>query len=377
MKARIGILCSCFSMLCYLCISPVIANIAEEFPQVNVALVQMLITIPALVAIVMSLVAGKLAQYFYKKTLILWAIGAMMVGAYIPLFFNNNVYVLLAGSAIIGLGLGTMVTITATIICDCFEGDQRNQMMGFQSAFISGGAMIFTLIGGWLARFGWRATYLAFLLLIPCFIISAICLPKGNIDKKSSETESGKLPGILWFMVAVSFIFLVFQNAFNTNVSLYVSEAGLGDAGKASIATSVYSFAGMITGCLLQFIMKKLKNYTISFSFIFAAIGFTLTFIGGNIIMVVLGGLFVGVGFAAYTPAANCIVSDHMATYQRSLGLAILSCSTHVGEALSPIIVNSLSGVFAPTVQVKFIVTAVILAVTAIVSIGYFKVKKS
>ena len=269
-----------------------------------------------------------------------------------------------------------MVTITAAIICDCFEGDQRNQMMGFQSAFISGGAMVFTLIGGWLSRFGWRATYLAFLLLIPCFIIAAICLPKGNIDKKSSETESGKMPGILWFMVAISFIFLVFQNAFNTNVSLYVNEAGLGDAGKASIATSVYSFAGMITGCLLQFIMKKLRNFTISFAFVSVALGFVLTFIGGSIVMVVLGGLFVGVGFAAYTPSANCLVSDHMAIGQRSVGIAILSCSTHVGEALSPIIVNNLSGIFAPTVRVKFIVTAVILVITGIVSIVYFKAHK-
>ena len=376
MKAKVGILCASFSMMCYLCIAPVIADIAAEFPDVNVALVQMIITIPALVGIPVSLAAGKLAQYFYKSTLILWAVGAKIIGGIIPLLFSDNVYMLLVSSAIIGIGVGIMPTITAAIICDCFDGEERDQMMGLQSAVISAGAMLFTLIGGWMSRFGWRATYLAFLMLIPCFILSAICLPKGTIDKKTAEVESGKLPGTLWFMVIVSFIFLVFQITFNTNVSLYVSETGLGDAGKASIATSLYSFAGMITGCVLQYIMRKLKKYTISACFIVVAVGFIITYIGGSITMIVLGGVLIGIGFAAYTPAANCLVSDHMAVHQRSLGLAILSCAISVGEALSPMIVNSVSGIFSPTVQVKFIITAIVLAVTAVVTVGYFKVKK-
>lgn len=376
MKTKTGILCASFSMMCYLCIAPVIANIAADFPDVNVALVQMIITIPALVGIPVSLVAGKLAQYFYKSTLILWALGAKLIGGIIPLIFNSNFYMLLVSSVIIGIGVGIMPTITAALICDCFDGEERNQMMGLQSAVISGGAMLFTLIGGWMSRFGWGTTYVAFLLLIPCFIIAAVCLPKGTIDKKSATTEHGKLPGMLWFMVVVSFIFLVFQITFNTNVSLYVSETGMGDAGKASVATSVYSFAGMITGCVLQFIMRKLKKYTISACFIVVAIGFVVTYISGSIAMVILGGLLIGVGFAAYTPAANCLVSDHMAIHQRSLGLAVLSCGISVGEALSPIIVNNVSALFAPTVQVKFIVTAIVLAVTAVVTVGYFKIKK-
>ena len=236
--------------------------------------------------------------------------------------------------------------------------------------------MVFTLIGGWLSRFGWRATYLTFLLLIPCFIVSAICLPKGNIDRKPEGAAAGKLPGMLWFMVAISFLFLVFQCAFNTNVSLYVNETGLGNAGDASVATSVYSFAGILTGFVLQFIIRKFRIFTISAALAFAAIGFILTFIGGHLIMVVLGGLFVGVAFAMYTPSSSCLLSEHLAAYQRSVGLSILACSTHVGEALSPIIVNNVSGVFAPTVQVKFIVAAIVLVVASVVSIGYFKAKK-
>lgn len=376
MKNKIGILCSCFVMMSFLALSSIIADVSAEFPDVNVALIQMLISIPALVAIPVSLVAGKLARYFYKKTLILIAIGAMMIGTYIPLFFNHSAYILLAGSAIVGISLGIMVTISAALICDCYDGEEKSQVMGLQSAFISGGIMVFTMIGGWLSRFGWRATYLTFLFLIPCFIIAAICLPKGNIDKKPEGITTRKMPGMLWFMVVISFLFLVFQCAFNTNVSLYVNETGLGNSGDASVATSVYSFAGIFIGFVLQFIIRKLRIYTISVALVSAMLGFVLTFIGGNMVMIVLGGLLVGIGFAIYTPSMNCLVSDYLASYQRSFGLAILACSTHVGEALSPIIVNSLSGLVAQTVQVKFIVAAIVLAIAAVVSIGYFKVKK-
>ena len=71
----------------------------------------------------------------------------------------------------------------------------------------------------------------------------------------------------------------------------------------------------------------------------------------------------------------NCMTSDHMAAHQRSLGLAIVSCAISVGESLSPVIVNSISGILTSTVRVKFIVAAAVLGVTAAVSIVYFSKK--
>lgn len=58
----------------YLAVSPVIADIAEEFSNVDVATVQMVITLPSLVCLVTSLLAGVLVRRFYKRTIILASI---------------------------------------------------------------------------------------------------------------------------------------------------------------------------------------------------------------------------------------------------------------------------------------------------------------
>ncbi len=65
--ARIGILVACTSSLSYMAFSPVIASIAEAFPETDVSLIQMIMTLPSLLFIVFSPLAGKLAQFVRKK----------------------------------------------------------------------------------------------------------------------------------------------------------------------------------------------------------------------------------------------------------------------------------------------------------------------
>ena len=62
-------------------------------------------------------------------------------------------------------------------------------MMGLQAASISGGAMIFSLLGGQFSKLGWSRAYLAFLLLIPCMIIVAKCMPKGLLENEASVSS--------------------------------------------------------------------------------------------------------------------------------------------------------------------------------------------
>lgn len=188
MKHKIGILCSCFIMMGYLAISPVIADIAEEFSYVSISTVQMVITIPSLLCLVTSLLAGVLARRIYKRTIILISMGCYVVGGLCPLLINDSIVPLLGCSAVMGLGTGGMVTATAALIWDCYIGTERSQMMGLQAAMIGAGGMAFTLLGGWLSKFGWRMAYGAFFLLLPCFAIAALCMPKGMLD---ARTQSG------------------------------------------------------------------------------------------------------------------------------------------------------------------------------------------
>ena len=129
-----------------------------------------------------------------------------------------------------------MLTLTPAIICDYYTGEDRNRMMGFQSAAISGGAMVFSLIGGWLSNWGWSRAYLALLLLVPCLFAVILLMPKGIIEQepegenRQNHKQRRHLSSFIWFISIIGFVYYICQNTYNTNVSLFVEEAGLGTA---------------------------------------------------------------------------------------------------------------------------------------------------
>lgn len=373
MKQKIGILCACAVMMSYLAISPVIADIADQFPQTSVSAVQMIITLPSLMSLIFSLLAGRLAKKFYKKTLIMISLTAYLIGGLLPVIFHESIHFLLLCSGIIGIGTGGMLTLSAAIICDYYEGKERNRMMGLQSAAISGGAMIFSLLGGMLSRFGWSSAYLAFLLLIPCLIITALCMPKGILEKDSPDFAHKKvhrpLNIYIWFFSVIGFIYYICQNTYNTNVSLYIGETGLGTAQTTSIATSVYTFSGILAGLFLERLMGITKKYSVIFAMVISALGLFCTYISPSLPMIILGGFLCGFGFSTFTPAGTCLVSDHASLSQRSMSIAIFSAFTNVGSSLSPIVINSFMGVTCMSgIRPKFIITAAGLAVITIIA---------
>lgn len=372
MKHKIGILLSCLVIMSYLGLSPVLADIAAAFPETSVTTVQMLITLPSLMTLILSLAAGRLTRYIYKRYLILSAFGCYLAGGLLPLVYHGNVAFLLLCSGILGVGCGILVPITAGIICDYYEGDERNQMMGLQGAAIGLGGTVFTLAGGAVANFGWQRVYLIYLLLVPCFVIVLFTLPVGKLEREEPGKKPAGFFGRIWFLCMVGCLYYVCQNAFNTNISMYMEEQGLGAAQTASLATAVYNFAGIFGGILLGKLMKLCRKYTLPLTFGLTAVGMLLTFWGGSLVLVLAGGFCVGYAFATYTAAGNCLVSEQVAQSQRSLGIACLSASNNIGATFSPMVINAAAGVFASTVRVKFLLTAVVLVLLTLVTVLQF-----
>ena len=141
----------------------------------------------------------------------------------------------------------------------------------------------------------------------------------------------------------------------------------LGNTAQAGLATSVNTIAGIIGGVVMGKIMSTLKKYTVSFSFGIGAIGLLLTYIGGSLPLILIGGALVGFALSRFTPASACLASDHATMATRSMCIAIVSAISNFGSALSPYIVNAISGIFAPTVRIKYLVSAIAVAILTVV----------
>ena len=364
-KAKTGILCACFVMMSYLAVSPALSDIAAHFSDAAVSAVQMLITLPTLIAPATALLAGKLSERFYKKPLLLWFMGAYLVGGLLPLAFSQSLVFLLFCAGVVGVGTGGMMTLTAALICDCFSGKEQDRMMGLQAAFISGGGMVFTVLGGALAGSGWQRAYLAYLLVVPAFVLVILWMPRGDLVRETTH-ESGKkakIPAFVWLLGVVGFLFYACQNAFNTNASLLMTESGLGDTQEASVATALNTFGGLLSGILLSQLTAIFKKYAVPVSIAASCAGLFLTFFGTAAPVIWIGGFLVGFGFSMFTPAGTLLAARSAPDSRRSTAISLFSACSNIGSALSPPIVNALAAPFGAGVRVKFLVAAVILCV--------------
>ncbi len=90
-KTKIGILSLCAVALSYMSLSPIIASIAADFPQVNETLPQMVFTLPSFLFIACSPLCGIAMSYIDKKVIALGSLICYLVGGLLPFFFNLSI----------------------------------------------------------------------------------------------------------------------------------------------------------------------------------------------------------------------------------------------------------------------------------------------
>jgi len=339
-KEKTGLMASSFLMMSFLVPNSVLAEIAADFPEVPLQTVQMITTMPSLVSIVLALAVGKITAYVYKRTLILISTFFYLAGGLLPYFFHRHIGWILAGAAVLGIGLGIMMTCVAALICDCCSEKESSRLLGIQAAFISGGGLVFIWLGGQLGKTRWENAFLAYILVIAVIIIDFICLPKGKLDRRSGYCgRREKIPGRVWFYALSGFVLYVFVIVYNTNISVLVNIRGLGGPVEASWASMCYTFAGMIAGCMTGFLISRFGQYIFLFSSILALAGMSIAYVGGSLWMLCLAGMFCGAAFSSFTPAGNFYAAESAGKHNRSVCIAVFTSVSNLGQALSPVLV--------------------------------------
>ena len=340
LKSKIGLMATSFLMMSFLVPTSVLADIAAAFPDVSLQTVQMITSIPSLIGVMSALLVGKVTPYFHKRHLIIGAVLFYLVGGLFPYFFHQAVWQILFGAGLLGVGLGVMLTCVAALICECFDARESGVLIGFQAAFISGGGMVFTWLGGQLGKNRWENAFLAYMLVILILVIDLLWLPLGNLEvKKDNGSRKERVPLQVWCYALAGFLVYLFITVYNSNISMLVGIREFGGSVEASYASMSYTFAGMIAGCISGYIIPKMKEYTFVLSTVMAAIGMLLAFFSSNLLVLCAGGLFCGAAFSTFTPAGNYFAAQKAGHNNRSFCIAIFTSISNLGQAISPLVI--------------------------------------
>lgn len=378
LKTKIGILAGCFCAVSYLAFAPIVAAIAQSFPDVSLSLIQMVVTLPSLMFIIFSPLSGKLMQIFPKRTLVLVSVGLTFLSGMVLYAFHESFIFILLGSAIMGCGSGLLMPTVNALICEYFDGQQRGAMMGLNATVVALGGLSFTFLSGQLARTGWGSSFLVFFLTVPVFALVWFCLPKSAAKQAENAERKGgfELTPMVMALFIIGFVYFCLQNAFNTNASVYVEELALGDAGMAGLVSMMSPLGGIIGGVLFGLLASKLGKQIETAALLSAGIGFLIAGFIPSLGAVLGGGLLVGIAYALFNAAGTLLLSMKVRPENNDFTAAVYLAFVNLGAALSPYAVNSLSAPFGSAAGVRFMLCGVLITVCAAASALLWKKSK-
>ena len=253
------------------CVSPVLGQIQEHYPDVNISLVQMLITAPALLSMIVAVLSGWLVLKISKKKLLLFASLVAGITGFLP-YLSDSFGLLFFSRTFYGVGLGLATALNTAVVAEFFEGDERVSVMGIQAASVGAGMVVVTTVGGMLGAGGFKNAYLINVIGFISLILIACCLPDtGKAQASGSEKiQLNKEVFKISFLGMLEFLFLI---TFTTNIAMHLSGNLAGNTAVSGNLTGVFSGSQIVIGLILGMVTKITKKYTLPVAMLSFSIG--------------------------------------------------------------------------------------------------------
>ncbi|MCI2241265.1 MFS transporter [Adlercreutzia faecimuris] len=328
--------------------SSILGVLRNAYPDVPVTAIQMILALPPMVSIPGTLLAGFLAAYIHKKRLAEFALAIIFVGGMIPVVFPEpSIYAMFACSACIGVGQGFLHPLANAIICQRWEDDsERSRVLGFKQCFNYLGEVLVTLCVGFLALARWGNAFLVYLGVIPVFLVTHFCLPKGELDKRLIDREHRAeglrdllRPRVVYLFVLFFFAMMCLYGYY-TNIALLVQERSLGTTADIAGISSTISIASLVLGALYGLVSKRLGRFTLTVGFGLLACGMLVVSLGVSLPMIVAGGILIGLGVGIQQISTVYYISKAVNPRLVTLAVSIALSCISLGASLAPLVIG-------------------------------------
>ena len=253
---------------------------------------------------------------------------------------------LVQGAALAGIGVTTV-----TLIGDAFEGVQRNEVLGINTAVLSAGAAVFPLLGGALVVVSWNAPFAMYLLGLPVAVFAFLVLeePLGERESRSlvylrrvvsalSAREATMLYGSAFLID-----FLLFGAVFTGLPFLLAGTYGLSPV-LIGLVVTTGEVASTVAATQNGRLAERLSDYRIiTVGFVATAAGLVGAGLAPTPLLIALATLGFGAGWGLALPSIDAGVSDLVPTRFRAGALSLRGSASFVGRAAGPIVFAALS----------------------------------
>ena len=341
---RAAVLATSLLIMSPIAVSPAVADMIAAFPRVNPNITVWVVTMPSIAMVIFSLVYSRLVLFIAKRTLIAIAMTCFIIGGITPAFLND-IYLILAMRFVFGAGIGFLMPLSSGLVADFYDGEMRAAMMGWQSAFVNFGGLLFMFTGGLLAAIHWNLTFFAYTI---GFLVAAWVLFMLPEPKKAVQPESGpvSMPYPVFALISGIFLFNILFFALMTNASVMISSENLGDASQAGTVLTMFSVGGFFSGVMYGKTAKIFKRFTNTAGWSFTGIGMLIVGLSSYLPVIIVGTFLAGAGMAITMPSYLIKISQEAPASAISVAYAYTFVFVGVGQFISPIFFDGLIRLF-------------------------------
>ncbi len=311
--------------------------------------VRLVLTVPALFIAIGAPIVGTAIDRFGRKTLLAFAVllyglagtsGAML----------NEIGLILVGRVLLGLSVAGIMTTATALIADYYVGSARAQFLGFQAAFMGLGGVVFLSLGGILADVSWRMPFFIYLLALLILPLVVFVLPEPNRTLVSQNLGIDATNAFPWHIAGLTYAAaLLSQVVFYlipVQLPFHLKQLTSANASQAGLAIALATLFSAGSAIAYQQVKARLSFMGIyAIAFLSMAVGYVVISFATTYALVLVGLAIAGTGLGLLTPNMNVCLTSVIPASFRGRVLGGLTTAFFLGQFISPILSQPLSGI--------------------------------
>lgn len=344
-------------------IAPALGVISAHFAGRNPLLIQLIVSLPALFIILTNLVFPWLCRLMKTRTLALTGL-ALYVLSGAGAFFVDNIWVLLAFRALMGVSVGMIMPLSTGLLAYYFPPEEQAGLMGLSAAMNQMGGVVATFLAGVLAGISWNYAFLVYLLGLIAIILVAAFLPNERLSGRGGVSLSllKRFHPSVVGMFLVMILFFIYPTNFALTASGTLSEMGVT---LTMVGLDVVAF---LVGLCFGFLMKRFAAQMKYIAPLGFAAGYLCLAVGDSLVWLLLGSAFIGIANGIGVPYLNTIGSVKAGKEAATTVMPLLSAALYLGQFLSPLIVSPAATATGTSPYVIAICIAIIYLLQAVLT---------
>ena len=320
-------------------IAPALGIIKVHFSEAPAMLVQFIVSMPALLIIITNLFFLSLSRVLRTRAIATTGL-LLYVVAGAGCFFVDDISLLLAMRALLGVSVGLIMPLSTGLLAYYFPPEQQARLMGLSAAMNQMGGVVATLLAGLLSTIEWNYAFLVYLLGLIALVMVWLWLPDEQLDsanKRGVPFQPRQLlkyhPSVIGMLLLMTIFFV-----FPTNFAIVASQ-------QLALSTEVITaimvgldvvafFVGLSFGGLMNRFRLGIKY----FAPLLFLLGYA-SYLVPSVSMAVLGSVFIGMANGVGAPYLNTIASIKGGKNSATTVMPLLSAALYLGQFISPLIV--------------------------------------